>query len=143
MIRRMPESSVKVHSTSIISAASNNALQPGHVKCRLLPDSEEIRELGKTLKTKMGSNDILFVIEEEYREDEAQPLHNTADAIGDMMQAGNFKMKVQVPLSSKLAITKLSLSLGHEGTFPISGFPRSLWEDRRATLSEFTEASTI
>ena len=119
------------------SLCSNSLKLIGHIYCRLLPESQEIRELGKLLRTKLGSsNDIYFVIQEEHRGQEAQTIHITTNIISDMIQAGNFKMKVHITLSTKLATTEIFLCLGNEGIFPISRFPRSLLENDHATPSE-------
>ena len=83
------------------------------------------------------------MIQEQHRGQHAMKVHITPDIVSDMVVRGQFKMKVRVELSNKLANTEILLCLGRDGLFPISRFPRSLLEDGQAmpSMSTFRPAS--
>lgn len=83
------------------------------------------------------------MIQEQHRGQYAMKVHITPDIVSDMVVRGQFKMKVRVALSNKLANTEILLSLGRDGLFPISRFPRSLLEDGQVlpSMSTFRPAS--
>ena len=78
------------------------------------------------------------MIQEQHRGQHAMKVHITPDIVSDMVVRGQFKMKVRVELSNKLANTEILLCLGRGELFPISRFPRSLLEDGQAMPSMST-----
>ena len=110
----------------------------GHIQCRLLPDSNEICELGTFMKEKLQSGrELYFVIQEEHQGQHAKQATISSAVIERMIRKGQFKMsKINVDLSHKLVTTEIALSVGPGIRFPISKFPRSLLQDEVTRESE-------
>lgn len=103
----------------------------GEIHCRLLPESEEIYELGKLLREKMmpGRNPA-FIIQEKYRGQDAISVEISPAVIDRMIGGRRFNLgRITISLSSKLAVTEMFLSVNQGELLPISRFPRSLLED--------------
>ncbi|KAL8723905.1 MAG: hypothetical protein Q9181_007090 [Wetmoreana brouardii] len=116
----------------------------GEIHCRLLPESEDICELGKFLRDKMvpGHNPA-FVVQEKYRGQNAESIEITSTVIDGMIGKRRFNLgKITISLSSKLAVTEIFLSVNQGELLNISKFPRSLLEDegiRESIQPEFSE----
>ncbi|KAI9701837.1 MAG: hypothetical protein M1836_001181 [Candelina mexicana] len=100
----------------------------GFVQCRFAPRGQYTRDLGRILQESLSeSHSPYFVVQELYRETEAQQVIVSEDVIEHMIRQGSFMMgQLKIPISSSFSTITISLSLdGHDAT-PISGFPREL-----------------
>lgn len=112
-------------------------IDAGHIHCRLLPQSDEICELGKLLRAKMlpGRNHA-FVIQEKHCGHDAKTVEISPDVIDRMIGQRRFRLgKITIQLSSKLAETEIYLSVTPGELCMISKFPRSLLEDEGVSES--------
>ena len=76
---------------------------------------------------------VYFVIQEEFRAQEAKYVAITSEAIENMIKSRQFKLdRVEVVLPSRLVTTEISLYLGSGEPYPISRFPRSLLQDEES-----------
>lgn len=96
-----------------------------------MPGSRDIRELGHFISRYVqGGYHPHFVIQERYREGVSESVEIGSDVIERMIRQGHFSIsKITVHLSSKLAVTEISLCLDDVERHSISRFPRSILED--------------
>ncbi|KAL8689851.1 MAG: hypothetical protein Q9218_004571 [Villophora microphyllina] len=118
----------------------------GEIHCRLLPESDEISELGKLLREKMvpGRNPA-FIIQEKHRGQNAESREITPAVIDRMIGRRRFNLgRITIHLSSKLAVTEMFLTVNPGELHPISGFPRSLLQDEgvRERTRQITNATS-
>lgn len=95
-----------------------------------------MKELGKYLRRK--SDEIcspFFIIQEQgTKAEKAQKLFLSRDIIEDMISYGRFNLvRVKISLRNKLASTEISLWLDRNECFPISGFPKALFQEDKQT----------
>ena len=90
------------------------------------------------MKNRVASgHDLYFVIQEEHRAQDAKQATITIDVIERMIRNCQFKMsQISVELSNKLGTTEILLSLGLRRLYPISRFPRSLFQDEETKESK-------
>ena len=112
--------------------------ETGHIHCRLLPDSQEICELGRFLQGKMQLRQgLYFVGREQNAKSEPQYFKFTSNDVENMIRQRRFKSsQVNMRLSNKLAMVEIALFLGSGDSYPISLFPRSLLEDEEPKRGE-------
>jgi len=101
------------------------------IHCRLLPESEEICQLGRFLKEKrVPGREIAFIVQEKHHGRHANSIAITPVVIDRMIGQRLFRMeRISVRLSSKLAVTEMFLSIRENELYTISRFPRSLLEN--------------
>jgi len=106
-------------------------IRTGQIQCRLLPESEEICQLGKFLKEKrMPGRELAFVVQEQHRGRHANSIAITPIVIDRMIGQRRFSLeRISIRLSSKLAVTEMFLSIRDGELYMISRFPRSLLEN--------------
>ena len=109
----------------------SSARSAGNLHCRLLEDSQEVSELGKLLRDKIqDGSDVFFIVQEEHRGRHAKQVWITIDVIERMVRKCQFKMSsILVEISNELANTEILLHFGANDIYPISRFPRPLWQD--------------
>ena len=91
---------------------------------------------------KLASNSqIYFVVQEEHNGRKAEHIQITSELLSKMITRGHFQIEHWIRLTSKVVNTEILLSLGRDGTYPISRFPRSLLEDQEILPSEQTALS--
>ena len=106
----------------------------GQILCRLLPESRDVRELGKFLKEKaQHGGEPYFMIQEKHRGQHAAQVTMSFDVIERMIRQSQFNLgKITVHLSSKLSESEMFLCFNDGEAYSISRFPRSLFQDDSA-----------
>lgn len=78
----------------------------------------------------MEQDSFFWIREEGYKIDNAQPILISQNVIEQMIRKCQFKLStVTIQLSNKLAKTEIELYFNNSECFPISGFPRALFQD--------------
>ena len=110
----------------------------GYIRCRFVPGSQTIRDLGLYLRDcESDKHSPYFIVQEKYR-DRFSELVFSRGIIDNMMRNGNFHMQqLKFKISSHHASSEILICLKDRGRlFPISGFPRILQQEdaTRGTL---------
>lgn len=86
-----------------------------------------------------GGRNLLFVIQEVYREPFPESVIINSDVVQKMIRLGQFSMdRITIQISNQLAETTISLCLDDGESYTISRFPRSLLPDedyKRSSIS--------
>lgn len=86
-----------------------------------------------------GGRNLLFVIQEVYREPFSESVIISSDIVQKMIRFGQFSMdRITIQISNQLAETTISLCLDDGESYTISRFPRSLLrgeESKRSSIS--------
>jgi predicted acylesterase/phospholipase RssA len=102
----------------------------GHIRCRL--PRQEVSDVGKILRSRVkNAQRPHFIVQEEYAgAGKVEKIPISRDVLERMIREYSFRMnRIQITLSSKVAITEMSLRLDDDSCYPLSGFPRSLLQD--------------
>ncbi|KAK7557627.1 hypothetical protein IWX91DRAFT_110775 [Phyllosticta citricarpa] len=119
---------------------SNNVAR-GNILCRFEEGSVELHDLGQLLaKWSYQSRQLpTFVINEQNSGVAKMELSLNEQVIGSMMKQLHFRMpKVLLHLSSKWAMTEMHLDFGEDEIYPLSGFPRPLFDEQQAVSRSLT-----
>jgi hypothetical protein len=103
----------------------------GRILCRLRGKSRDTVELGKYMKQRLTNGaQLIFVGKEQGQFSKPEDkISIPARTIHRMISKAKFEMpRVSIPIAAKSAITEIAL-LFDTKSFPISGFPRSLFND--------------
>jgi predicted acylesterase/phospholipase RssA len=119
----------------------------GSIVCRFSPGSEEIRALGEAFRKRSldaydradTDHNPYFVVSQRRKEKEAQQVIIRPHIVDKMIRDAHFSVgKTTLTLSDKMAESDISLCFGDQPTnptfYPISGFPRRLFEEDRRTF---------
>ncbi|CAI6249812.1 unnamed protein product [Periconia digitata] len=114
---------------------NNEATVSGRILCRFTEGSRETKELGKLIKDKsfVGKNPFFFISERGSKGNpEIKEL--SPGVLSKMIYDGRFEMRTSQHLENKLSETDIYLYINQNQEFPISGFPRCLFqgEDEQA-----------
>jgi len=114
----------------------------GNILCRFPPGSEEIRALGEAFRKRskdaynsnVSDHSPYFVIAERKKRKDAQQLKIGQHIITKMIETAHFSMgKTVLTLSDRIAESEICLCFSDQPQnpvfYPISGFPRCLFED--------------
>jgi hypothetical protein len=105
----------------------------GRIVCRL-QNPRDIFQLGRFFQQRRLENPthLRFVIKEQDKVARREHLVEITDTlISRMTKQGSFEIPIAIHISSRLAISDIWLSMNQERVFPISGFPRCLFDDER------------
>ncbi|KAI9741336.1 MAG: hypothetical protein M1834_003053 [Cirrosporium novae-zelandiae] len=130
-------------SVSVIDLENGWFRCSGKIYCRFANMSNEIGCLGKVLKERRkriyntipgpGDYDPYFVIQERHREKEGSKVILTSDVVDTIVEESKFSMQLKFEVANKTAETTIELCLdddpGNLKYYPISGFPRCLYEE--------------
>ncbi|OJD31446.1 lysophospholipase-like protein [Diplodia corticola] len=114
---------------------SDDKIVKGSICCRLPKDSPEVGELGKLIRSwtpSYGQLPFFFIYEKGSDITTAQKIPISEDMIKTMVVFYEFRMprrSVQLQLSNTFAPTEIQLCFNQSDAFPISGFPRILFEE--------------
>ncbi|KAF1991096.1 hypothetical protein K402DRAFT_436349 [Aulographum hederae CBS 113979] len=105
----------------------------GRIVCRL-QNTRDIFQLGRFFQERRQENHshLMFIIKEQDKAARREHLVEITDAlIYRMINKGTFEIPTTIHVSSRLAMSEIWLSMSQEHVFPISGFPRCLFDDER------------
>ncbi|KAK8157183.1 hypothetical protein IWX90DRAFT_391173 [Phyllosticta citrichinensis] len=112
---------------------SNNVAR-GDIYCRFEEGSKELLQLGQLLAKWSYSREqpLMFLIKEQNSAVVKREVSINEKVIERMTKQLQFEMpKVVFHLSSKWAITEMDLDFGEWEIYPLSGFPRPLFEEQQ------------
>ncbi|PVI00816.1 hypothetical protein DM02DRAFT_592134 [Periconia macrospinosa] len=112
----------------------------GHILCRFSEKSRETKELGRLIKDKgFVERSPFFLICERHSREHAQIRELSPEILYKMIYEGKFDMgKINITLENKLSDTEIYLCINENESFPISGFPRCLFQDERDQASTYS-----
>ena len=118
---------------------------PGRIFCRLADGSAEIRELGNLIcdKSRFGQHPSFGIRECGLTAVDSKTVHGTrhdipSETLVHMTRQGMFMMhNIQINVSNVLAETEVFLCLSESENYPISGFPRCLYQEKKIIASEY------
>lgn len=116
----------------------------GRILCRFPPDTREVSKLGIFIKDSISmERDPFFLIKEEgCRITDAQVVKISQNLIDHMIRKRQFWLgRVTIQLSNKLAATEIELCFRDSEVYPISGFPRPLFQDDTPHTSKSNDVS--
>lgn len=100
----------------------------GVIQCRFASRDQYSRDLGRILQESQSeSHSPYFIVQELYRETEAQQVVLSEDVTEHMARQGSFMMgQLKIPISNSFSTITILLCLDGVDAIPISGFPRKL-----------------
>jgi patatin-like phospholipase/acyl hydrolase len=118
---------------SLVRSKSFADWMKGRIVCRL-QNPRDIFQLGRFFQQRRHENPthLRFVIKEQDKVARREHLVEiTNNIIYRMTNQGSFEIPIAIDISGRLAVSEIWLSMSQERVFPISGFPRCLFDDER------------
>lgn len=114
----------------------------GHIRCRSSLRGNEISALGKFIQSHSRRHSAAeFVVKEKGSSDTIRVIPIDNEVINTMTLRKTFEIKYfDIPVSHEAAIVSINLSLtpDEDEGFPISGFPRTMLQSKKADIGKYT-----
>jgi hypothetical protein len=101
----------------------------GSIECRFA--DVNIRRLGEYFNETRNGDNLYFSIQERDSQNNAIELLLTGTLITKMIEERRFNLgPIDVTVAQRVAIVEIALHFSKDHSFPISGFPRHLQDDK-------------